>query len=188
MRKKWPITSSLPRCRCRVSGRILLEAGRRDENQAWSRSPPVVKDLGGRKLAITYRWKSVRSFPGMARSSSISPSQRPRITRGSCSRTTTPPSIPMSRWQPGIVEDGPYTVEVPSAAQGQFDIQTGRAAQWPARGAEPCDPRTACAIMLARSQFTGRRSTTNRCAPRKTLSCGLGGTAAGQSVSARRTG
>jgi hypothetical protein len=86
---------------------------------------PVVKDLGGRKLAITYRWK-VGQPAAWNGSLFVHFTQAKTQTHEEIAfQNDHAPQVPMSRWQPGVVEDGPHTVDVPSAAQGQIDIRVG---------------------------------------------------------------
>jgi hypothetical protein len=86
---------------------------------------PLVKDLGGRKLAITYRWKVGQVVPWNGSFFVHFTQPRAKTHEEIGFQNDHSPQVPMSRWQPGIVEDGPYTVEVPSVARGQFDIREG---------------------------------------------------------------
>jgi hypothetical protein len=86
---------------------------------------PVVKDLGGRRFAITYRWKVGQVVPWNG--SIFVHFTRPgaKTSEGIAFQNDHAPKVPLSQWQPGIVEDGPYTVAVPLTVQGQFDIRSG---------------------------------------------------------------
>jgi hypothetical protein len=86
---------------------------------------PVVKDLGGRRLAITYRWKVGQLVPWNGSFFVHFTRPKAKTSEKIAFQNDHAPKVPMSRWQPGVVEDGPYTVEVPAAAQGQFDIRVG---------------------------------------------------------------
>ena len=86
---------------------------------------PVVKHLGGRKFEITYRWKTEKPladdyyiFAHFTHESADHPEDI-------AYQNDHLPKIPTSRWQPdSVVEDGPYTVEVPEK-YSRADIRLG---------------------------------------------------------------
>jgi hypothetical protein len=88
--------------------------------------PPTVKPAGLRKFEITYRWQ-VEGKPAGDCLAFVH-FTHPKATRGEGiayqnDHTLTPPS---SQWQPGtVVQDGPYTVEVPEEFQGTAEIRLG---------------------------------------------------------------
>ena len=86
---------------------------------------PVVKDLGGRKLAITYRWDVGQAVPWNGSLFVHFTRPKAKTAEGIVAQNDHAPKVPMSRWRPGIVEDGPYTVTVPAAVQGPLEIQVG---------------------------------------------------------------
>lgn len=86
---------------------------------------PVVKDLGRRKLAITYRWEVGQAAAWNGSFFVHFTAPKAASNEAIAFQHDHAPRVPMSNWQPGVVEDGPYTLKVPSAAQGRFDIRAG---------------------------------------------------------------
>ena len=86
---------------------------------------PVVRGVGPRKFEITYRWE-VRTpvhedysvFVHFISKSSGHP-------EGIAYQNDHAPKVPTSQWRPGIVEDGPYVVEVPEQFTGEAGINVG---------------------------------------------------------------
>lgn len=87
---------------------------------------PVVKDLGQRKFAITYRWRVDKPVTQDL-------SVFVHFTHASATRAEAiayqgdhAPQVPTSRWQPGtVVADGPWTVDVPKEFNGPADVKLG---------------------------------------------------------------
>jgi hypothetical protein len=88
--------------------------------------PPKVEPAGAMKLTITYRWQvdgkiadDLYCFVHFT---------HPRATRpeGIAFQNDHQFATPTSRWQPGtVVEDGPYTVEVPEQFIGESELLFG---------------------------------------------------------------
>ncbi len=87
---------------------------------------PVVKTSGNKQIQITYRWKALQKVkedysifvhftnPAASRAEDIA------------LQNDHAPSIPTSQWKAGeVVEDGPYTVDIPADFSGQLRIQLG---------------------------------------------------------------
>jgi hypothetical protein len=87
--------------------------------------PPRVQELGPRSFAITYRWNVEQPVAEDCRVSvqfvGKADERRERIVF----RNDHAPTPPTSRWQAGIVDDGPYTVEVPASLTGRVEICIG---------------------------------------------------------------
>ena len=87
---------------------------------------PVVKDLGDRKLAITYRWKV--DGPVTEDHSVFVHFTHKAATRaeGIAYQDDHMPAPATSQWKAGaIVEDGPRTVEVPAEFDGPAQVLVG---------------------------------------------------------------
>jgi len=84
-----------------------------------------VKDLGGRKLAITYRWQVDEPIPFDGSFFVHFTRSKTKRAEGIAFQNDHAPRTPTSRWQRGVVEDGPYTVEVPADAAGEVEIFVG---------------------------------------------------------------
>ena len=87
---------------------------------------PAVKDLGGRKFRITYRWKVEQPLPADCSvfvHFTHKASDRPEAI---AYQNDHAPAVPTSQWKAGtIVEDGPHTVEVPAQFNGPAEIRLG---------------------------------------------------------------
>ena len=124
-RSKWPTMSCSPKCRCPAlatiaTGRNLPRPrcrlrpwphGSRLSASASSRSPTAGRSSGRRRPTTP----------------SSCTSRTPAATRpdGIAFQHDHQPQVPTSRWQPGIVEDGPYTLEVPPQCDGPAEIGVG---------------------------------------------------------------
>ena len=86
---------------------------------------PRVKDLGQRKFEITYCWKVEQ--PISADYAVFVHFTHAAATRpdGIAYQHDHQPQVPTSRWQPGVVEDGPYTIEVSEQFDGPAEIGIG---------------------------------------------------------------
>jgi hypothetical protein len=87
---------------------------------------PIVKDLGNRKFQITYRWiaKQTPADDYTIFVHFTNPSSGNR--EGIVMQNDHAPKVPTSQWQPGgVVEDGPYTIEVPESIAGRAEIRLG---------------------------------------------------------------
>jgi hypothetical protein len=86
---------------------------------------PRVEDLGGRRFSVTYRWKLDEPIVGDG--SIFVHFAQPQVARndGILFQDDHAPRQPLSRWRPGIVEDGPPTVSVPADFQGQVEVRVG---------------------------------------------------------------
>ncbi len=88
--------------------------------------PPVVRDLGERRFAITYRWRT--EHPIADDLNVFVHFTHPAATRpeGIAYQQDHAPTLPTSQWQPGqVVEDGPHTVEVPPEFDGPSEVRVG---------------------------------------------------------------
>ena len=103
----------------------LLEAGGRDPHQHGAARTAGERISADASSAITYRWKLGQAFPGMAHSSSISPSRRQRPAKGSFSRTITFPKVPMSRGSRGSWRMARTRWKRLRMSRGQYEIWTG---------------------------------------------------------------
>jgi len=87
---------------------------------------PAVRDLGGRRFEITYRWRvegpvatDYQVFVHFTHAAAT----RPESIAYQGDHT---PPVPTSQWKPGtVVEDGPFTLEVPPEFDGPAEIQLG---------------------------------------------------------------
>ncbi len=86
---------------------------------------PVVKDLGDRKFAITYRWKVLQRVPDDCRVFVHFTHKAATRSDGIAYQNDHVPAVPTSQWQPGVVEDGPHTVEVPAEYVGKGPAEIG---------------------------------------------------------------
>ena len=87
---------------------------------------PVVKDLGDRKFRITYRWKVDQAIPGDLSVFVHFTHAAATRTEGIAYQGDHQPLVPTSQWKPGtVVDDGPYTVEVPAGVNGPAEIMLG---------------------------------------------------------------
>jgi len=86
---------------------------------------PVVKSLGNRKLAITYRWRLGQPIAWDGSFFVHFTHPKAKRAEGIVFQHDHTPKIPLSQWRPGIVEDGPYTLEVPEGTEGQVEIGVG---------------------------------------------------------------
>ncbi len=90
---------------------------------------PEVSDLGDRKFSITYRWKvdgpvdrDYKVFVHYSHRATTRPD-------GIAYQNDHDPQLPTSQWKAGtVVNDGPYTVEVPAEFDGAADILVGMTA------------------------------------------------------------
>ena len=87
--------------------------------------PAEVKTLDSRKLAITYRWKVDGPIPFDGNFFVHFTHPKGKRAEGIAFQNDHAPRTPLSRWRPGIVDDGPYTVEVPRDASGRVEILVG---------------------------------------------------------------
>ena len=87
--------------------------------------PARVKDLGDRKFEITYRWR-VKATPAADYAVMVHFTHK-AATRpeGIAYQGDHRPQMPTSQWQPGIVEDGPWVVEVPKQFNGPAQVMVG---------------------------------------------------------------
>lgn len=104
--------------------------------QYWTRSgplkadivplEPLVADLGDRKFQITYRWRADK--PVASDYSVFVHFTHEAATRsdGIAYQNDHVPTVPTSQWRAGtVVEDGPYTVEVPKQFDGPAQVGLG---------------------------------------------------------------
>lgn len=88
--------------------------------------PPVVNALGDRRCDITYRWRVDGPVPQDMRVFVHFTHAAATRAEGIAFQGDHQPSTPTSQWQPGtIVEDGPWTVEVPAEFDGPVHIMAG---------------------------------------------------------------
>ncbi|MCX7598732.1 MAG: DUF5696 domain-containing protein, partial [Armatimonadetes bacterium] len=88
--------------------------------------PPFVEPAGQRSFRITYRWR-VEEKIGDDYMCFVH-FTHPKATRpeGIAYQNDHTFAVPTSRWQPGsVVEDGPYTVEVPEQFLGESQVWLG---------------------------------------------------------------
>ena len=87
---------------------------------------PKVKDLGNRKFEITYRWQ-VDKQPTFDATFFVHFLHKAATrTDGIAYQGDHQPSVPTSQWKAGtIVDDGPYTVDVPAGLEGPAQIGIG---------------------------------------------------------------
>lgn len=87
---------------------------------------PKVRDLGGRKFAVTFPWQVNGPVPAGLRlfvHFTHAASQRPEKIAYQADHAPTVPSV---EWKAGtVVEDGPHTVEVPAEFDGHAEIRVG---------------------------------------------------------------
>lgn len=92
--------------------------------------PPRIRDLGGRKFEITYRWRvdgKVAADYSVFVHFTHKAATRPE---GIAFQDDHAPPVPISLWEPGsIVEYGPHVVEVPPEFNGPSDINLGMLAE-----------------------------------------------------------
>ena len=87
--------------------------------------PPRVKDLGDRRFEITYRW-SVEQAMAADYTMLVQFTQKTgQDTERIVFQNDHAPKTPTSQWQPGIVDDGPYTINVPETIDGPVEIRVG---------------------------------------------------------------
>jgi hypothetical protein len=86
---------------------------------------PRVKDLGGRRFAVTYRWKLERPIPWDGSFFVHFTRQGAKRAEGIAFQNDHLPRVPLSRWRPGIVQDGPHVVEIPGEVGGRVEIAVG---------------------------------------------------------------
>ena len=86
---------------------------------------PQVQDLGGRRLAITYRWQVGRPIPwnGSIFVHFFQPSEKQK--EGIVFQHDHAPQLATAEWRAGVVTDGPYTIEVPEGISGPVEIGLG---------------------------------------------------------------
>ncbi len=88
--------------------------------------PPMVKDLGNRKFAITYRWQVEGKVPADFRVFVHFCHEAKDHPEKIAYQNDHVPKPPTSQWKAGTtVEDGPYTVEVPPEFNGPAQIMLG---------------------------------------------------------------
>ena len=87
---------------------------------------PVVNDLGDRKFEITYRWRAEAPLSDDYSVFVHFTQKRSDRAEDIAYQNDHAPSLPTSRWKPGtVVDDGPYLVDVPEAADGPAEIRLG---------------------------------------------------------------
>lgn len=85
---------------------------------------PTVKDLGSRRFAITYRFQ-VEETPAAPGALFVHFTQPGGKREGIVFQHDHAPRVPLPRWSPGVVEDGPYTLSLPEDFRGQADVRLG---------------------------------------------------------------
>ncbi len=87
---------------------------------------PMVEDLGNRQFAITYRWRVEGPIPDDYQVFVHFTHEAAARADGIAYQNDHAPEVPTSQWQPGaVVEDGPYTVEVPAEYDGPASVLVG---------------------------------------------------------------
>ncbi|HUT89301.1 MAG TPA: DUF5696 domain-containing protein [Thermoguttaceae bacterium] len=87
---------------------------------------PIVKDLGDRKIEITYRWTAKEPVEHDYSVFVHFAHKAAERSDGIAYQNDHAPTVPSSRWKPGVVvEDGPHTVEVPEQYDGRAEIGLG---------------------------------------------------------------
>jgi hypothetical protein len=87
---------------------------------------PRVKDLGGRKFEITYRWQVTRTPPADCSVFVHFVHKASNRGEGIAYQNDHTPAMPTSQWKAGtVVEDGPFTVEVPPEYNGPAQVMVG---------------------------------------------------------------
>lgn len=88
--------------------------------------PPVVRDLGNRRVAITYRWQTDRRIPddlSVFVHFTHKASSRPE---GIVYQNDHMPTTPTSQWEPGrVIDDGPHVVTVPPGFDEPAEVYLG---------------------------------------------------------------
>ncbi len=87
---------------------------------------PRVRDLGGRKFAVTYRWKATGPVDHDYSAFVHFAHKAAKRSDGIAYQNDHAPTVPSSQWKPGAVaEDGPHVVEVPEEYDGRAEILLG---------------------------------------------------------------
>lgn len=88
--------------------------------------PPTVNPLPGRRFEITYRWRVKKAIPMDATLFVHFTHPAANHPEDIAYQNDHAPKPPMSQWQPGtVVEDGPFTVDVPDQFDGRAEIRLG---------------------------------------------------------------
>lgn len=87
---------------------------------------PRVKDLGGRKFEITYRWQVDGALPADYNFFVHFTHQASTRPEGIAYQDDHAPAVPTSQWKAGtVVEDGPRTLTVPPEFNGRAEMWLG---------------------------------------------------------------